>query len=170
MKFFFLLSFVLTIYLSSRKNIPEWQEVKIRAVGSAEIYTTGVISGVEMMIFCDENGRSSAIIKWDNQTLFGTAQVCSQQVMHSKDGAMHIYYQGEFDCSNVGGWPEGTWSNFDMQIYDFNYQKDFEGFYRIQGNGILPKQIGKFKMKVLGKILTAIDDEPTCEPLIKQSL
>ena len=115
--------------------------------GIATNYTAGGMKGdFMMMITCEQDQACTASIQWDNITLFGYAEmVASEQAYIDTAGTVVEYFQGTFDCSNVGGWPDNTESDFSTRIEFDQYGNPIKGVYRIIGNNRLVPQIGSLE-------------------------
>ncbi len=114
----------------------------IKLFGYAMNFTADEESNVKIDLKKTDDGYKGTI-QWDNISLYGAADVKTTQVEHLVPGIITLKLTGTFDCGGVGGWPEGTYSDFSSTIH---LQADGQAFgsYLIHGSGRLPMQHGDF--------------------------
>ena len=133
--------------------------------GTAYNFTARRSGELKMHLKSADRENFKAVLKWDNQKLFGTATACGSHTWKSDD-FIDIQFEGLFDCSAVGGWPENTSSVFTADVRYFVKENAVEGTYVIKGAGVLPYQHGALKVR-LGKAsfdLGPIGEFPCNEP------
>ena len=111
------------------------------AVGRAFNETADAGGDAEMTFIKKSDSSYSILINWDNG-LVGTAKLCGT-LSKSTLYADELWFEGEFDCSNQGSWPDNVRSGFNAYLIWKKNEHSISGTYRISGAGILPKQKGE---------------------------
>ncbi len=125
-------------------------ELVLTARGDALNRTSYTEGKIRLSITALRSGQLQGLFEWDNILLYGKAITCGEVVAKNDEG-VKISFKGTFDCSNVGGWPKDTFSDFEASIKWFKNTGEVKGAYRILGKGNLPEQFGTFELASLRK-------------------
>ena len=126
-----LLLFIKITSCSPTQKLTNSLQEKYIGRGLAINTTVAKQSGIEILLIKTKKGYQ-ATISWDNQTLFGDAFLTSKSITQGEATTL-ITFSGTFDCSNISGWPEDTFSNIE---------------YHILGRDALPEQWGNLLMPI----------------------
>lgn len=147
---------LLCVFFSlSVPNLFAYQEqlavnLTLAARGNAYNNTANKRGKIRLTISSFEPEVIHGLFEWDNIFLYGKAVTCGKIKAKTSEG-IEIVFKGTFDCSDIGGWPPDTMSQFEATIKWSKGSGQVKGAYRILGKDDLPGQSGVFDLAPLEK-------------------